>query len=93
MRHDNIEAMVKTVLEGIQKQTEDQAREYFSTKLGYAVTTNDADALVFWSAVFAVWKNAPLTDATRYLSLSMAVQAPYIPKYDDDTPAFLFPDG
>lgn len=77
MRHDNFEAMLETALEGVKGQTEDQARDYFCKKFSHAVTMNDADALVFWSAVFVVWKNAPLTDATRYLSLSMAVQAPF----------------
>jgi hypothetical protein len=77
MRHDDFEAVLETALEGVRRQTEDQAREYFCKKFNYAVTTNDADALVFWSAVFVIWKNAPLTDATRYLSLSMAVQAPF----------------
>ncbi len=77
MRHDDFEAIFETALEGVRGQTEDQAREDFREKFSHAVMTNDADALVFWSAVFVVWKNAPLTDATRYLSLSMAVQAPF----------------
>jgi hypothetical protein len=77
MRHDDFEALLETALEGVRGQTEDQAKEYFCKKVNHAVTTDDADALVFWSAVFVVWKNAPLTDATRYLSLSMAVQAPF----------------
>jgi len=77
MRHNDFETMLETALKGVRGQTEDQAREYFCKKLSHAVTTNNADALVFWSAVFVVWKNAPLTDETRYLSLSMAVQAPF----------------
>ncbi len=81
MRHKDFDATLETALQRIRKQTEEQAREYFRKKFDHALTTNDADALVFWSSVFATWKNAPLTDQTRYLTLSMAVQAPYLPKW------------
>ena len=65
MRHDDFDAKLETVLEKVKEQTEDQAREYFCRKFNFAVAMNDADALVFWSAVLVVWKNAPLTDATN----------------------------
>lgn len=83
MRHEDFDATLETVLKSVRAQTKEQAGEYFCNKLNDAITTNDADALVFWSSVFVIWKGAPLSDRTRYLSLSMAVQAPYLPEWLD----------
>ena len=83
MRHKDFDVMLETALKSVRTQTKEQTREYFCNKFNDAITTNDADALVFWSSVFVIWKGAPLSDQTRYLSLSMAVQAPYLPKSSD----------